>query len=503
MTQQNNRTHRLRNIRRVATAAPPAYAATAAWLTGSGSGAASASASSAGAGGGGGGMWEVELEHYQGGWTAYDAMVQQQISSAITTGQTKVTTSMRGQTYELNLRKQTQTNKHTGFKRKLRCTGGAAAAPPPAPAASASFASGGGGGGLFGGLFGTGGGIFPAGTRSPSCVRSGSQTGDEVLTFDAGDGVIDYATVTEWTVLQPNVDYDPKQTCDISADELGDGTMIPVVRLSCATPSIDCVFRQDVIESSLKSNPQCPKCSYRHTMPGSQPSGTMRVKRTRTRCEGYTCGTWNVDYHFPDGTQTALHPNSGTHFSGTSRHCHYPDDAEGRELVEMLKRGFERGHLFIIGKSTTTGQDNTTIWASVHQKTSTGGGPTSHGWPDAAYFGRVRNELAAKGLFDLATEQQQRDELAQRKQARLTATSSSSASASSASASASGAAAAAGGGGGAASGTDDAERARIQSELSDVAEALKAAMKAGERDKIRELMAARTKLQADMKALDG
>ena len=30
----------------------------------------------------------------------------------------------------------------------------------------------------------------------------------------------------------------------------------------------------------------------------------------------------------------------------------------------MLKRGFERGHLFIIGKSTTTGQDNTTIWAS-------------------------------------------------------------------------------------------------------------------------------------------
>ena len=99
----------------------------------------------------------------------------------------------------------------------------------------------------------------------------------------------------------------------------------------------------------------------------------------------------------------------------------------------------------------------------MHQKTSTGGGPTSHGWPDAAYFGRVRNELAAKGVFDLATEQQQRDELAQRKQARLTATSSSSASASSASASASGAAAAAGGGGGAASGTDDAERARIQS----------------------------------------
>mmetsp|Transcript_99251 Transcript_99251/g.283941 ORF Transcript_99251/g.283941 Transcript_99251/m.283941 type:complete len:309 (-) Transcript_99251:887-1813(-) len=298
MTQQNNRTHRLRNIRRVATAAPPAYAATAAWLTGSGSGAASASASSAGAGGGGGGMWEVELEHYQGGWTAYDAMVQQQISSAITTGQTKVTTSMRGQTYELNLRKQTQTNKHTGFKRKLRCTGGAAAAPPPAPAASASFASGGGGGGLFGGLFGTGGGIFPAGTRSPSCVRSGSQTGDEVLTFDAGDGVIDYATVTEWTVLQPNVDYDPKQTCDISADELGDGTMIPVVRLSCATPSIDCVFRQDVIESSLKSNPQCPKCSYRHTVKvfklgihtqSRQPPPTTnqqppRIVITNTRC---------------------------------------------------------------------------------------------------------------------------------------------------------------------------------------------------------------------------
>ena len=98
MTQQNNRTHRLRNIRRVATAAPPAYAATAAWLTGSGSGAAAAAAAASsaagagggGGGGGGGGTWEVELEQYQGGWTAYDAMVQQQISSAITTGQTKV-----------------------------------------------------------------------------------------------------------------------------------------------------------------------------------------------------------------------------------------------------------------------------------------------------------------------------------------------------------------------------------------------------------------------------
>ena len=44
-----------------------------------------------------------------------------------------------------------------------------------------------------------------AGTRSPSCVRSGSRTGDEVLTFDAGDGVIDYAAVTEWTVLQVRV----------------------------------------------------------------------------------------------------------------------------------------------------------------------------------------------------------------------------------------------------------------------------------------------------------
>ena len=62
-----------------------------------------------------------------------------------------------------------QTNKHTGFKRKLRCTGGAAVAPPSAPAASASFASGGGGGGLFGGLFGTGGGIFPV---SQSALQS-------------------------------------------------------------------------------------------------------------------------------------------------------------------------------------------------------------------------------------------------------------------------------------------------------------------------------------------
>lgn len=49
----------------------------------------------------------------------------------------------------------------------------------------------------------------------------------------------------------------------------------PVVRLSCSSPSIPCVFRASTVAKSLAASPCCPACNYRFEIPGPQPSGTM------------------------------------------------------------------------------------------------------------------------------------------------------------------------------------------------------------------------------------
>ena len=64
----------------------------------------------------------------------------------------------------------------------------------------------------------------------------------------------------------------------------------------------------------------------------------------------------------------------------------------------MLKIAFDRKLTFVVGTSVTTGQKNTVVWNGIHHKTSLNGGTQNYGYPDATYFNRVREELAAKGV---------------------------------------------------------------------------------------------------------
>mmetsp|Transcript_17659 Transcript_17659/g.20022 ORF Transcript_17659/g.20022 Transcript_17659/m.20022 type:complete len:124 (-) Transcript_17659:354-725(-) len=104
-------------------------------------------------------------------------------------------------------------------------------------------------------------------------------------------------------------------------------------------------------------------------------------------------GTIVVSYNFPCGQRGDIS------YSGTARVGYLPDNKEGREVANLLKLGFERGLLFTVGTSVTTGQTNTTVWNGVHHKTSPSGGTSSFGYPDPQYFNRVKNELAAKGVM--------------------------------------------------------------------------------------------------------
>ena len=64
------------------------------------------------------------------------------------------------------------------------------------------------------------------------------------------------------------------------------GRSDPVVRLSCSTPSIPCVFRASTVEQCLATSPCCPACNFRFEIPGPQPSGTMECHLdAHTRCD--------------------------------------------------------------------------------------------------------------------------------------------------------------------------------------------------------------------------
>ena len=72
--------------------------------------------------------------------------------------------------------------------------------------------------------------------------------------------------------------------------------------------------------------------------------------------------------------QTA-HPHPGKRFMGTVRTAFLPDNVEGREVCDMLRRAFDARLVFTVGRSITTGLDNVVIWNDIHHKTQTHGQP--------------------------------------------------------------------------------------------------------------------------------
>ncbi|XP_022538349.1 probable E3 ubiquitin-protein ligase DTX3 isoform X1 [Astyanax mexicanus] len=160
-------------------------------------------------------------------------------------------------------------------------------------------------------------------------------------------------------------------------------------------------FCRACLEGSVKSLGEiCPLCKKIYgTLRGNQPAGKMTHRPLRDRLPGYPdCGTIEISYVIPGGTQTAEHPNPGMYFSGTHRYAYLPDNREGRQVLELLNRAFNQRLIFTVGTSITTGQQNTVIWNDIHHKTSLNGGPQYFGYPDPDYLKRVREELKAKGI---------------------------------------------------------------------------------------------------------
>ncbi|KAF6026802.1 DTX3L [Bugula neritina] len=154
--------------------------------------------------------------------------------------------------------------------------------------------------------------------------------------------------------------------CPICMDKLDRPQALPCSHKFCK----DCL---DQVKSTSKSN-LCPVCRVPFAVAeGKQPTGGNMV-------------------HRPE------HPNPGKEYSGTFRFAYLPNNTKGKLVLSLLYKAFRQRLVFTVGRSITTGNDNTVVWNDIHHKTSMTGGPTSYGYPDPGYLNRVIEDLKAKGI---------------------------------------------------------------------------------------------------------
>ncbi|XP_002189161.5 E3 ubiquitin-protein ligase DTX3L isoform X1 [Taeniopygia guttata] len=159
-------------------------------------------------------------------------------------------------------------------------------------------------------------------------------------------------------------------------------------------------FCKICIDRAMTYKQACPVCNtVCGVLMGNQPEGTMSDTTIHASLPGYpNCGTIVIDYNMKGGIQTNSHPNPGQRYGPAQRTAYLPDNEEGREILQLLKRAFNQKLIFTVGQSHTTGAQNVITWNDIHHKTSMMGGPTQFGYPDYSYLQRVRSELKAKGI---------------------------------------------------------------------------------------------------------
>lgn len=144
---------------------------------------------------------------------------------------------------------------------------------------------------------------------------------------------------------------------------------------------------------------KCPVCGmFYGTMIGNCPDGLMRIRRIRGNVPGHSCDhAWEVNFNFPGGMQGPKHPSPGSRLYSDARVAYLPDTDEGREVLELFKRGWKQRILYTVGYSQTRQVDGVIIYNGIHMKTQIAGG--MHGYPDKGYLTRVKEEFALKGVI--------------------------------------------------------------------------------------------------------
>ncbi|NXQ25054.1 DTX3L ligase, partial [Alaudala cheleensis] len=137
-------------------------------------------------------------------------------------------------------------------------------------------------------------------------------------------------------------------------------------------------FCKICIDRAMTYKPVCPVCNtVCGVLTGNQPEGTMSSKTVSFSLPGYPkCDTIQIDYAMNGGIQTSSHPNPGQRYEPVRRTAYLPDNEEGREILQLLRRAFNQKLIFTVGQSRTTGAQSVITWNDIHHKTAIRGGPT-------------------------------------------------------------------------------------------------------------------------------
>ncbi|KAG5682662.1 hypothetical protein PVAND_012001 [Polypedilum vanderplanki] len=200
-------------------------------------------------------------------------------------------------------------------------------------------------------------------------------------------------------------DIPQSKPCPICLNELhrDNSAKNPIVSLSRCQHLMHLNCLNELIlsqKSDLQKNLyiECPTCGIIYgDKRGNQPPGTMSWITIPKALPGHEdCNTIQIIYNIASGIQTENHPNPGRAFFavGFPRICYLPENPTGRKILRFLKVAFDRGLLFSIGRSATTGREDVVIWKNVEHKTQ------FSMYPDPNYLQRVMEQLVHLGVTD-------------------------------------------------------------------------------------------------------
>ncbi|GIY05780.1 e3 ubiquitin-protein ligase DTX1 [Caerostris darwini] len=204
-------------------------------------------------------------------------------------------------------------------------------------------------------------------------------------------------------------DESPNMDCIICCEPLTGGSSYDGDTTVVQLKQCPHVFHKSCLLAMYNNGPrdnclQCPVCKTIHGVKyGIQPSGNMIYHVLPYSLPSYPeCDTIRIIYDIPSGTQGPEHPMPGRKYTarGFPRHCYLPDNDMGRKVLRLLVKAWKRRLIFTIGRSSTTGEENTVTWNEIHHKTEFGCNRRGHGFPDPNYFSNVLSELEAHGVKD-------------------------------------------------------------------------------------------------------
>lgn len=160
-------------------------------------------------------------------------------------------------------------------------------------------------------------------------------------------------------------------------------------------------FHKSCIEDWFNSKGQfkkCPSCRKAITkeigFQPEHPDSYMRCERYSQCLPGHPeVGRLILTCCVPSGIQNATHPHPGRIYSGIRKKFLFPDNEEGRKLIELLRVAWEQKLLFRIEVTSKPNQNDHLVVNGFYLKTE---------WPepDTSFVGILRMNLDDVGLIN-------------------------------------------------------------------------------------------------------